>query len=545
VGGAIRGPVPVARLVVVMSAVDLSSPLVRRTGRTLFALTLGVYLFTAGASLTTTDAVVTFDVTRNIVEHGSVAMSDNLLGMEAHRGRDGRYYAPFGLGQSLYNVPFYLAARALVTVTGIRLGKPDTVPKAIVALGTTVVVAGIVVELFRLSITLTGSLSASLGAALAMAFGSVLWPYARFGFNQPLAALALLCATHCAIRGARSGSARSIALAGVWLAAGLMTRHEVLLAAAPIGLWLILDGPPQHANAHLGPLAERRERGARGARLLAFAPGVAAGLTLWLVYNAIRFGHPLDSGYLRDPTPGFGSPVVAGALALLFSPGASIVLYSPVVVLALAGLIRLYVRGDRSAALLLLSIPVLFLLFYATLGNWIGGRSYGSRYLVLVLPLFGPGLAVAIDWLAPQRWPRLAVAAVLLLSTLVQLPGVLVDYAKVSQAAAARQGAFNTEARQWQWSASPLALNTAALWTAVPDNLAYVTGRRPPPPIEPPSGDADRSFSQQFSFSLDLWWLYLFYMRALPSWAAGLLVVGFLGFATTCSSRLRRFSSAS
>jgi hypothetical protein len=523
-----------------MSAVDLSSPLVRRTGRTLFALTLGVYLFTAGASLTTTDAVVTFDVTRNIVEHGSVAMSENLLGMEAHRGRDGRYYAPFGLGQSLYNVPFYLAARALVTVTGIRLGKPDTVPKAIVALGTTVVVAGIVVELFRLAITLTGNLSASLGAALAMAFGSVLWPYARFGFNQPLAALALLCATHCAIRGARSGSTPSIVLAGVWLAAGLMTRHEVLLAAAPIGLWLTLDGGSQHA----GPHPAREERGSRATRLLAFAPGVAAGLALWLVYNAIRFGHPLDSGYLRDPTPGFGSPVVAGALALLFSPGASIFLYSPVAVLALAGLIRLYRRGDRSAALLLLSIPVLFLLFYATLGNWIGGRSYGSRYLVLVLPLLGPGLAVAIGWLAQQRWSRLAVVAVLLLSTMVQLPGVLVDYAKVSQASAARQGAFTTEARQWQWSASPLALNTAALWTAAPDNLAYLTGRRTPPPIEPPSGDADRGFSQQFSFSLDLWWLYLVYMRALPSWAPGLLVVGFLGFVTICSSRLRRLSSA-
>ena len=64
--------------------------------------------------MTITDAVVMFDVTQNLVEHQTVAMSSSLLGMEAHRGADGRYYSPFGVAQSLYNVPFYLAAKLLV-----------------------------------------------------------------------------------------------------------------------------------------------------------------------------------------------------------------------------------------------------------------------------------------------------------------------------------------------------------------------------------------------------------------------------------------------
>src|SRR5690606_12966613 len=69
--------------------VDLVKPGAARTiGRRLFALALVVYLSTAGGSLTTTDAVVTFDLTQSIVERGTVALSGNLLGMESQRGRD-------------------------------------------------------------------------------------------------------------------------------------------------------------------------------------------------------------------------------------------------------------------------------------------------------------------------------------------------------------------------------------------------------------------------------------------------------------------------
>jgi hypothetical protein len=57
----------------------------------------------------------------------------------------------------------------------------------------------------------------------------------------------------------------------------------------------------------------------------------------------------------------------------------------------------------------------------------------------------------------------------------------------------------------------------------IPDNLAFVSGRRIPPSIAPASSSEDRGFSQQFAFSLDFWWLYLFYLGALSR--AGLMAV--------------------
>jgi hypothetical protein len=192
--------------------------------------------------------------------------------------------------------------------------------------------------------------------------------------------------------------------------------------------------------------------------------------------------------------------------------------------LGLAGLLLLARRLPREGWFLL-SLVVIFVVMYASLGNWIGGRSYGSRYLVVILPYLACGWAW---WLSRMRETsrRLAFILVAALGIVVQLPGVLVDYAKVSQAAAAERGGLTPADRQWAWRAAPLLLNAQAAIRQVPLNVAYVTGRKAHPPIAPPEGNGDRTFSLQFAFSLDFWWLYLFYLGVLPAAAVAAVLVG-------------------
>ena len=47
----------------------------------------------------------------------------------------------------------------------------------------------------------------------------------------------------------------------------------------------------------------------------------------------------------------------------------------------------------------------------------------------------------------------------------------------------------------------------------------YLTGQDQPPAIQP-GGARTQTFSDQFAFSLDFWWLYLFYARVIPAWLA-------------------------
>ena len=90
---------------------------VRRVGLLTALVSLAVYLMTTGGSMATD--IMTYEVTKNMVEHRSVAMSYNVFQMDAHRGVDGRYYAPYGIGHALYSIPFYMAGRTAERLIGL------------------------------------------------------------------------------------------------------------------------------------------------------------------------------------------------------------------------------------------------------------------------------------------------------------------------------------------------------------------------------------------------------------------------------------------
>lgn len=484
------------------------------TGGLVLAATLALYLATSGGSMATTDAVVTFDVTKGLVEGRGLALSGNLLGLESMRGVDGRYYSPFGIVPSLFNVPFYLAGRWVQSVTGVRMGSADTMPKAVVVLGGAVAAALVVWATFLLAWRLHGSARGACVAAGLLGAGTLLWPYSKFGFNQPLAALFLVLAVLALWRGVREAWLPGGTWAGAWTGLALLTRHEMGFFAAVAAVYLFLA---------------TRDRPEIGRRLaVRFGVTFVAAMAVWCTLNAVRFGSPLDTGLLRDPTPAFGSPIATGLVGLLFSPGASLFLYSPVVLLAVPALWHLW-RQDRATAWLLGAPVVLLLLLYAQLGNWVGGRSYGGRYLVVILPLCCAALP---SWLAvrrgrPARW---LLAAVCVVSVAVQVPGVAVDFAKAGLTWARQYEAGQAPDRRYVWSASPLAVNTLATLVAIPANARYVLGIEVPPAVPRLARDGDRDFSQRFAFSLDFWWLYAFYLGVLPAWLA-VAIGGTLGAA--------------
>ena len=488
----------------------------RRVGATLFALVLAVYVFTAGGSLTTTDAVVAFEVTRQLVEHQSIALPRDVLGNEAHRGRDGRYYSPFGITQSLFNVPFFVAGRVASRVTGLSIGRADAIEKAAVALGNTVAMAAGVWVCYLFARRITGSTRTAARCALATAFATPLWPYSKFGFNAPLSVLFVTIAIYCAWSATRSDAEARLdartpispAWIGWWMGLALLTRHELPILLLPIAIWLYLESPG---------------RGVFIRRMIAVAIGFLPAAAAWCALNVYRFGNPLDAGYLRDRVPQFGSAITTGLYGLLLSPTASLFVYCPIAIVAVAALLVLAPR-DRAAAILFGGSVLVLLFFYAQLGNWMGGRSYGPRYLVPVIPMLMLALVAVNRWhLLSSRWEA---TLLLSISFAVQLPGVAVDYAKVSVAHARASGAPTTDDRLFNWRVSPLALNTVATIDAVPRNVRWLVGRgAAPAAVRAVPGAAQSDFSQQFADTLDFWWMYLFRMGLASRTTVRLLLV--------------------
>jgi hypothetical protein len=464
---------------------------VRRIGRLVALLALVVYLATTGGSMATD--IMSYEVTKGIVEQRTVAMSYNVFQMDAHRGVDGRYYAPYGIGHAVYSIPFYAAARLVEKSTRAGLGKPEVLTKAGFVVGSVFAAALTVWVAFLFAWRLSNDARAAVATACAIGFGTLVWPYAKFGFNAPLGTLCVLWGTYGAWSGTRLRRASMLVIGGAGLGGALLVKHELALVCLPIALWVCAESD-----------WEWRAIVRRGLQL--GGPVLAAGL-ITLYYNDVRFGNPLDTGYLRDETLGAGS-FRAGLTGLLFSPGRSVFLYSPILMGGLAAMVPMW-RRDRRTTVLLAAEFFVMLCFYASLVNWDAERSYGPRYLLPVIPLLVLPIAGSI------RKSRTLVALVLL-SMAIQIPGVLVDFSKVG--AARVIGPRTEEERQWTWAAAGLVINTRAAAAAVPENARrLMSGERPS--VKPGAADT-RDFSDQFAFSLDFWWMYLFYLRALSAPAA-------------------------
>jgi hypothetical protein len=464
--------------------------------------TLALYASTAGGSLTSTDAVVSFDLTRSIVDRHSIALSGDLLGLDANRGVDGRYYSQYGIGQSLYNVPFYVAGSAAQRLTHRRIGKPDTLPKAAVALGSAVAAAVAVLLVWCLSLQIGGSPRASMVAAMSAAVASPLWPYSKFGFSTALTAAILLGAACLLLDASARASTARAAAAGALIGFGWLTRHEMALVLLPFVAFVLLDARDRRIGWRLS---------------YAFVACACAGGAVWAWYNFVRFGSPLSVGYA--PSMDF-----SGYAAFLLSPTGSLLIFAPISLLWIFGLFR--ENAVPVARRVLLAGPlVVFYLFYGALADWAGGRSYGPRYLVPALMLLAPGAALVWDSRALRHR---TIAAVIVCAALLQLPGVLVDYSKVSVDWARGATKAEIDGRNWHVASSPFVLGARAALSGVPANVGYLAGRQPPS-VDTVASSGNRDFAQQLSFSLDFWWMYLFYLRAITArtaiLAGGVLVL--------------------
>ncbi len=352
---------------------------------------------------------------------------------------------------------------------------------------------------------------------------------------MPLATAFLLAGTYLLWTGVRLERQRAIAGGGALMGCAFLTRHELALAIVPLTIWLVAES--------------RRAPRLLIQRVALFAAPVGLALSFWLVHNYLRFGNPFDTGQLiagersvemlQDPARHFAAPTLEGLYGLLLAPGTSLFLYSPIIIMGISALAWMR-RPDRSTTWLFAGLILTLLFFFGSLESWWAGRSYGSRYLLPTLPFFCIPLAPWLVGAGPRA--RRVFAFALALSVIVQLPGVLVDYSKVSVAFANQSAGVTPRARLFSWAAAPMVLNTKAALTAAPLNVSYLSGRTPRPAIDRSAGPDRRDFAQQFAFSFDFWWLYLFYLGAIPAAMVWLPPFVLLASAALLSRRLMRMA---
>jgi hypothetical protein len=270
-------------------------------------------------------------------------------------------------------------------------------------------IAALSVLLVYLALARLAPPAAALAMALVYAFGTATWSVSSQGlWGHGPAQLFAAAALYALLRAA--AEPRWLAPAGV--AVGLMVASRPATALVALGLL-----------AH-GLLAHRRH----GLRMLGGA--VAAGLPFALL-NLWQFGS-LQGGYAKlnathatyhGVASAWNGSVPGGVLGLLVSPSRGLLVYSPVLVFAVAGLV--IALADRREPLVSCCAAAtgLALLTLAGFSVWWGGHSFGPRLLADVLPLLALGLVPVWPRIGASGWLRAAFVGLLAVSIGIQVVG--------------------------------------------------------------------------------------------------------------------------
>jgi hypothetical protein len=223
-------------------------------------------------------------------------------------------------------------------------------------------------------------------AALATVLGSPLWAYIGSDFSEPLQAALVGATFAAAARAVSPGLSPRVSLrlsvaAGAAAGFALLTKSLLAAALPAVFALLVLGGEP----------AGRSRRAA--AAFLGWLPFAA----LWLSFEIVRFGRPFAS-YAGER---FSHPLLDGLWRLLIGLNKGLLVYFPLVVLSVAGLVALWRRLPAAAAT---SVGFLGILLVSTAGWWAwdGTFGWGPRLLLSGIPILSALAALGAAGFRPR-----------------------------------------------------------------------------------------------------------------------------------------------
>jgi len=306
-------------------------------------------------------------------------------------------------GQSIAQAPLFLASRIFLAarraidcpLLNRYFRKPGIVEGRFVNLFNTLVLAGLIALFWKFLVKRGYSEKTALKTCALLSLCTILFPYARGNFSEPLVALCLFGSFFLIsdLPGDRGGWGRSLG-AGLCSAGAIITRGEMIFPAVILGFYLYAriarkegkkSGNESSLKKILHPLKNPEQLRFIGLYFL----GCAFGLFLLLLYNRARYGEWFSFGYKAGY---FTTPLWIGLYQLVLSPGKGYFVYSPVMLLCILGGRRYFRRYPLEGGLVL-AFTGWFLLFYSSWFLPSGDISWGPRFLVPLTPFLGLFLA--------------------------------------------------------------------------------------------------------------------------------------------------------
>ncbi|MDA8173306.1 MAG: glycosyltransferase family 39 protein, partial [Nitrospiraceae bacterium] len=340
----------------------------------------------------------------NFVQTGHLYVNSGNWGI---LGRGGRRYIWHEFGQDIFVLPFYLFTRR--TAYGFFL---------VNAIATALTCILIIKILLGRGFSLKGSTLASFSYGL----GTIAWHYgSKTPHEHAPAILFTVSALYFAIKYTESFRLRHLVLSALSIGFGFITKMDVLVSLLPLGLFFYLKRDALRKGGVRLPKAA----------VIFFALLIPFACVM-LYYNYYRFGNIFQTGYgsifadQASKGAGFSLKYVPMGLAgILASPGKSIFLFSPVLLLFPLSIKKFRKKAGRDFFLVLCAYIVVYTLFYCSYFGWSGDWCYGPRFFMLPALFMTMATAALFDsWQAIARNKKMLVITIVSASIFMQIASV-------------------------------------------------------------------------------------------------------------------------
>lgn len=382
-----------------------------------------------------------FALTYAMLEHGTFQLSTPLARFSTPDVAyiNGGYFSLFAPGVSFLIIPGYLLGKAF--------GMSQLGSFAIVALGA--LINGLLI--YKLARLLGISKSASAIGALVYLFATPSFAYEVSLYQHQFTVLCILLSVYILIK---FKSWWSVGFVWLLIGAGVLIDSPNVFLMAPLGVYAMLRwvGYSRTLKAYVINLKLKQVF----ASLLIVIPAL---VLIW--YNTAAFGLPFSlSGSLPsvDNIDSTGKPVslvtihgkkvnvftarglrldapavntffvprdmINGAFIEIISNERGIFYFTPVLFLAIFGLVLLY-RKDSNVTSLLIALVATDLVIYTMWGDPWGGWAFGARYLIPAYSILAIGVAAAVYKLSKNKLFVGVFFAAVIYSVLINTLGAL------------------------------------------------------------------------------------------------------------------------
>ena len=376
-----------------------------------------------------------YQTTRSLWEEGSLTTSPI---HDSHVGRYGKYYSQFGAVQSFAAIPLYALGKmthyylsvlnkkdVISALAGPQLGKEPwrwggDIEIFFVNLFNCFVTALLCSVFFIICRSLGATPHMSFTATLLLGLTSYIAPFSTGFLGHSSEALFILLAFYFLFLFTRTNKAIHIFLSGSALALAFLFRFPAVIALPGLGIYLFLHTWRSRPEWNVFILIIKQ---VLPKFVLFVIPLIMASL-LHFTVTYLKF-----ETLCKYNNAGFNLPILKGLYAFLISPGNSIFLFTPLLLLV-PWTFKLFHKRFRVESFCILFISATYLLFYGKYEMYHGlWAVLGPRYLVPIVPLLLLPLALWMQRSGRKIW--LIVLPLAVIGLWVQLVHTAVNFSYV------------------------------------------------------------------------------------------------------------------